>query len=154
MRDAAGAILAVLLLASAGCVGGSHEADVETTGDASAALPGPIADEQHVEVGADPLDSAQQGGCEENASACYAYPFQVGEDARVQAHLDWANATNDFDLHVVDGDDERVASSSDGPLETEESIDAEVPAGSYELVVVAWIASSETFALEAHFGYA
>lgn len=142
-----------VLMASAGCVGGSQSSSLDDTGGEASALPGAIHDERYVETGASPLDSAQEGACEDEASSCYPYPFTVAAEARVQANLDWSNATNDFDLHVVDPDGERVASSASGPLDTSERIDAAIDAGSYELVVVAWIASSDTYSLEAHFGY-
>lgn len=153
MRDLARLLLGVALVASVGCVGGDGDA-VEDTGGEQAALPGTMQDERHVEASASPTDSTQDKACEDEVSTCFRYPFDVGTDARVQAHLDWANATNDFDLHVVTPGGERVASSTAGPLETSEMIDAEIPEGSYEIVVVAWIVSEDTYNLEAHFGYA
>lgn len=146
-------VLVAVLAVSAGCVGSSGGDAVEDTGGQTAPLPAAITDERYVEIGVSPLDSASQEACQGEASECYRYPFDVATDARIQAHLDWANATNDFDLHVVNADGERVISSATGPADTGETIDAEIAAGSYDLVVVAYIASSDTYTLEAHFGY-
>jgi hypothetical protein len=145
--------VAALLVASAGCVGGEDGSSMGTTGGEKAPLPSPVHDERHVETGANPVGSAQEQSCQAEGSSCYRYPFQVDTDARVQANLDWANATNDFDLHVLDGEGQQVASATTGPLDTRESLDAALAPGGYELVVVAWLATSDTYALEAHFGY-
>lgn len=142
-----------LLVASAGCVGG-EETSVDTTGGETASLPGPVHDERQVDAGANPIGSTADQPCEDESSSCYRYPFEVGTDARVQAELDWANATNDFDLYVLDPSGEQVASANTGPLDTRETLDASLAAGSYELVVVPWLVSSDTYRLEAHFGYA
>lgn len=144
---------AALLLVSAGCLGGQGDADLEDTGGEASELPAPMHEERHVEAGASPVGSAQGAPCQTQASTCYPYPFDLGADARVQAHLDWTNRTNDFDLHVVDAGGQQVASSNAGPVGTSERIDAELDPGSYELVVVAWIVTSDTYRLEAHFGY-
>jgi hypothetical protein len=145
----------VILLVAAGCVGSSESAEVDASGDEQASLPAPIHDERSVEASANPLAAAdREQGCASDAATCVSYPFQVREDARVQANLDWSEQTNDFDMHIVGPEGEQVASSSTGPLATSERLDAELAPGSYELVVVAWIAAEDTYALEAHFGYA
>lgn len=146
--------LALALIATAGCLGSSEPSSLDDTGGETSALPAPVHDQRRVEAGASPVDSTQDSSCENEASTCYRYPFEVGTDARVQAHLDWTNRTNDFDLHVVDPEGQRVASASTGPLDTSEELDADLSPGSYELVVVAWLVSSDTYTLEAHFGYA
>lgn len=155
MRRLAGLALA-LCLVSAGClgVGGDDEPEgADATGGAQAALPAPIHDERNVEMKASPLGTAQGQPCETDASSCYRYGFDLAEDGRVQARLDWTNATNDFDLHVVDDGGQRVASSNTGPPGTQETIDATLEPGTYRLVVVAWAVQQDTYVLDAQFGY-
>lgn len=154
MRAWAAAILSLVLLFT-GCVGTDDGESVSAngTGDAEAPLPAPIRDEQRVQMGTSPVGTAQGQPCQTDASSCYRYPFQVDETAQVQARLDWTNATNDFDLHVVDPEGEVVASSNAGGPGTREAIDTRLQPGAYELVVVAWLVPEDTYALEAHFGY-
>lgn len=148
-------LLVAVSLLSAGCMGssGDESPSANSTGDQDAPLPGPIHDEKRVSMAVAPLGSTQDEPCQTEASSCYKYSFHTGQDARLQARLDWANATNDFDLHVVDQEGEMVASSNQGVPGTQETIDTEIEAGSYELVVVAWAVQEDTYNLDAQFGY-
>lgn len=148
------ALTVALLVVSAGCLGtGDEDSSADSTGDAEASLPAPIYDQRTVEMETSPLGSSQGQPCQTEASNCYRYSFETGTETRVQARLDWSNATNDFDLHVANADGETVASSNSGGASTQESIDTTIGAGSYELVVVAWLVPQDTYQLEAQFGY-
>lgn len=146
-------LLAALALLTVGCVG-SQETPVASTGGEQAQLPGPVYDEQQVEAGASAVGSVVDEPCQDESSSCYRYPFTTGTDTRAQIHLDWADTTNDFDLYILGADGDEVATSSTGPLDTGETLDVELEPGSYEIVVVPWLTTSETYTLEAHFGYA
>lgn len=149
------AVVLVLALATAGCVGsqGDNEEEAATTGGASATFPSPVYDQRHVDLGAAPIGSAAGTPCQTEASTCFSYPFDAGTDTMMQARLDWTDETNDFDLHVFSSESELVASSSEAPPGTTERLDAELAPGSYELVVAAWAVQEDTYTLEAQFGY-
>jgi hypothetical protein len=153
MRERAWIVAVLLVAPIAGCVGGGEES-VDAASDPEASLPDSVHDERRVEAAASPAGGDRDQRCEAEASSCFSYPFTVAMDARVQAQLDWENATNDLDLHVFGPEGEPVASASTGPLDKRETLDAALEPGDYELVVVAWLATSDTYRLEAHFGYA
>lgn len=150
------AVTAALLVVSAGCLGvgdDEEESSADATGDAEASLPSPIYDQRTVRMETSPLGTSQGEPCQTEASNCYRYAFQASTETQIQARLDWSNATNDFDLHVMNTDGETVASSNNGGASTQERIDTTLEPGSYELIVVAWLVPQDTYQLEAQFGY-
>lgn len=152
--EARTAIALVACLATAGCLGlGESTGEPSTTADQQAPLPAAIHDERRVERAASPAGSTQGAPCQTEASTCFSYPFHADRAVQLQARLDWGNATNDFDLHVVNASGERVASSNHGPPGTREELDTRLDAGGHELVVVAWAVQEDTYDLDAQFGY-
>ena len=148
------ALLVAPALALAGCTTGDGGATPTPTtpadGGGAATLPPPIEDSQQVTGSADPLNFASGVPCETPSSQCFRYPFTLNATAAIDATLTWTVPANDFDLYVFkDG----APFEQDGatPPGTEESVQAALDAGEYEVVVVAWGVSQDTFTLSATF---
>jgi hypothetical protein len=66
------------------------------------------------------------------------------------AMLSWNTPANDFDLLLAE-DGERKQASETLPPGTEESLTASLQAGTYELLVVAYLVTMDTFELDVVF---
>lgn len=155
--------LAILLAATlllAGCIGGEEAGTTTTTAEDGMAddtgqepLPEPIADTQEVLVSADQGNFAGMGICQTPTAECWEYPFEANTTINVTGTLTWEVPLNDFDLYLLDGD-EQVAVGGDPPPETEEVAAQDIGPGEYRLVVVAWLVVDGTFTLEGTFDHA
>lgn len=145
--------LGVLL---AGCFGGdpAPEAGEGTAAEETATapvLPENFTREESV-VAATPLSGLiSTTSCGDVASGtCYRYAVNLEDPARMTATLSWETPTNDFDLILLQ--DGAVLERSDmDPPGTKETLMAALEPGTYDLMVVAYIVSVDTFHLEAVF---
>jgi hypothetical protein len=158
------ALAAALGILLSGCVSVQVETsttDGPTTEAGPRTLPAPIRDSKSVSAafsGGNVGDPAAV--CEpEQTAQCFRYPFTANNTVAVTARLAWTVPGNDFDLYLMQGD---TVVSNDGintlppagPGEltaTNQVLNAEVEAGSYELLVVAWFTGQDTYTLEATF---
>lgn len=141
-----------------GCVtkdGGDGGPGTNTTAPTSAmngTLPAPISDSRQVVGGADPLNTAGQPQCSTPQAQCVRYPFQLNATATVTATLTWTVPANDFDLAIFqDGASVTAGEGGSQPPGTEESIETELEAGSYEVVVIPWSVAQDTYTLDVTF---
>lgn len=147
------------LVALAGCLGsddGDADDDVPDdvpTNDDRQPLPEPIEASELVVGGQDLTSPTLMGPCENEASSCYAYPFEALGDVLVDASLTWSLDNNDFDLYLFE-DGSEVASATNPAPQTSEVLSAAVDPGSYEVVVVAWLVGQDTFELSVTFDHA
>ncbi len=153
MRVALLLTLAISLIL-AGCTSPSA---TDTTGtDAMAPpvdriLPEPIEDTQTVQGSADPTNFVGLGVCTAPTAKCVRYPFEVTSTTSLAADLTWGVASNDFDLYVFS---EGAPITSDGgqtPPGTSERVAIDLDPGAYELVVVPWGVTMDTFTVKAVF---
>ena len=154
--------LAAASLVLAGCA--SAPTDGTTTTDATTTpprtLPAAIHDTKSV-TGAFAGGNVATGGlCEpEQTAQCVRYPFTANNTVAVTAKLTWTVPGNDFDLYLMQGDTivsndgiNNLPPGGPGDLTaTAQTLNAEVEAGTYELLVVAWFSGQDTYTLDAQF---
>lgn len=148
------ATLALVLLL-AGCT--TPETSDDDTNSTSptpptmADLPAPIEESKTVSGGADPTNFAGAPVCSAPTAACERYPFELNATAMIVAGLSWGVPANDFDLYLFkDGEPTEIMSASNPPGTTEQ-FEESIDAGSYEVVVVPWAVSQDTFTLTVTF---
>lgn len=80
-------------------------------------------------------------GCVEGVS-CDSFSLSLnipaGKVAQVRVRIDWAGATNDFDLFVFDAQGSTRGSSTAGDTVFEETVATDLPAGTYRVVTNAF----------------
>ena len=142
------------LLLTAGCLGDGSDANGNAgrNDGPPPPLPAPIEASEEVVGGLDPFNAVEGAPCTQEASGCTNYPFTLLTPAMFNAELSWTLDANDFDLYLYRGD-EQVALSAGQPPAVSESISGELAPGEYELVVVAWFVTSDTYTLTATFAY-
>lgn len=155
-------VIVALLLAAlplAGCLDKPAEEVVPESTEASAdvplnaTLPEPIEDSQTVTGSADPLNFVGEPSCSAPTAQCFRYPFTLASAARVSASLAWGLPAHDFDLYVVQGDTD-VLSHAATPPGNSESVEGVLEPGDYEVLVVGWAVTQDTFDLKAEFAAA
>lgn len=148
-----------LTLPLAGCLGDDEEPDEEPSDDTGTGteptppLPEDIEASEMVVASADPLNAVGMGICSSPAGQCFRYPFSTEAEVSLDALVEWTVDANDFDLYLVEGE-EQVAVSGQQPPGTSEGFTVTVAPGSYELVVVAWAVTQDTFTLTGTFSSA
>lgn len=161
MQRIALALSLIAALALSGCVSiGENKSDTNKdmgklapveAKPAPAPLPKPIKDSKMVPAGTDVFNQAMMDACSQPVSGCYKYPFKLDRTATVHAKLAWTIPANDFDLYIFHGSVQGEASGGSAPG-TSEELDAELDAGDYSVVVVAWLAAADTYTIDATFG--
>lgn len=153
------AVLLTLALPLAGCVSAPEDTEAAATDDTMTdmtvdhVLPEPIEASETVAGSADPLNFAGMPVCATPSAQCFRYPFTLTNSTGLAAELSWEIPASDFDLYVfLDG--APVEMDGQTPPGTSEMLDVVLPAGDYELVVVAWAVARDTFTLNAQFSAA
>lgn len=145
----------VLALVLSGCIATDDPTDPvvdepTATPVAEPVLPDPIEVSETVAGSADPLNMVFGTTCQTPTAKCYTYEFTSNASATIEAALTWMVPIHDFDLYLVQ-DDEQVEVAGDFPPETLEAIETGISPGTYQLVVVAWAVGADTFTLKATF---
>ena len=157
------AVPIALLLLLAGCLGATNAPtpDTNATGATSpelGALPAPIEDSQTATGSADPTNLALgMPVCSAPTAGCFRYPFTLNRTANITGDLAWTLPASDFDFYVHQGDTQVISGANDitaaqGAGATSEHLEGELEPGDYEIVVVPWAVTQDTFTLRATFG--
>lgn len=153
-------ILVALALLASGCVtpgGGSTTPPTNGTTNTTAEMgtfPAPINDTKDVQGGAEPVSGVAGPPCSTPAAKCFKYAFQLNGTAHITATLTWGLPASDFDLFVFqDGKqtDKQSACCTPPQPHMQEKIDADLDAGSYEIVVSAASVTQDTYKVAATF---
>lgn len=145
-----------IALAFAGCMGPGGDAGNDTNetpdvGEAPSGLPAPIEASEEVSGGADPTNFVTGEVCAGPAANCQRYPFELNTTATIVADLSWTVPANDFDLYLFLDGAQTETFSGNQPPGTTEGFEADIEPGSYEVVVVPWAVSQDTFTLSVTF---
>lgn len=147
------ALVALLGLAFAGCIGSDTPSDSTNGGSSNVQLatpPAPISDTKTVSGSADPLNTATGVPCNHQAAGCFQYPFELMGNTTVDAKLSWTLPPSDFDLYLVQGE-RQITFSAGQPPGTTEAIKRDMAAGSYAFVVAAWAVAQDTYTFTVDF---
>lgn len=150
------ALLLALAVPLAGCLNAPDDTETAATDEVitdaaiDVPVPEPIEDTQTVIGSLDPLNFAGQPVCSTPNAACERYPFTLENTTKMMAELTWGISASDFDLYVFQNG-EPVEQDGGVPPSTRESLDVSLPAGEYEIVVVAWAVAQDTYTLKATF---
>lgn len=129
----------------------------ETNDTGEAPKPEDFEDSQMVAGGVDAGNFVTGDICNDPVDPCERYPFTVERGTTTRppswdmvAVLSWTTDAHDFDLHLYQGG-QSLDSSADPAPETEERITRALGPGEYEIVVVPWAVSVDTFTLTVSF---